>query len=442
MSKLIHLFTNLPDPSQGFLSELSGMFYKFLWDGKPSKLSKTYVCGNYGEGGIRMLDVHSSLSALKVSWLRRIMFSDSIIKQILLCSCPEVINLEMYGCEYVNVLLMRCPNPFWIDVFKHYKFFCTKCIPRNVLEFFGENIHYNINITRDKKTVHLKEWIENGIISVGHLVNDSGNFLSFDDFKQKFPDVNTNFLIYQGVIEAIKRYKQKTGFDFNIEYSYSEGSKAWSYLKCGNTKLFYSLLANKEVQPPCIKKWEESYIDNSFNWKKLFLLPFTITLDNQLRWFQLRVLHRRIPTKRFLYHCKISESPLCSFCNNEEETIIHMLWSCPLSQKFWSDLSTLINEKCQNAVNFVFDEMLVIFGLSRRICTDSFMDFVLLFAKFYLYKNKIQNIAPNIKAFIISLKYRYVIEKNRQTVNGQQEFFKFCQNWLPYQALLESYNSS
>ena len=289
--------------------------------------------------------------------------------------------------------------------------------------------------------MHLKEWIENGIITIGHLVDDSGNFLNFDGFKHKYPDVNTNYLVFNGIIEAIKKYKQKTGLDFNNIDNYYVYSKVWSCLKRGDTKTFYSVLTNNAVQPPCIGKWEETYIDSSFNWKKIFLQPFTTTIDNQLRWFQLRVLHRRIPTKRFLHLCKISESPLCPFCINQEESIIHMLWSCPLSQQFWSNLNALINEKCQHAINFVCNETLVIFGLSQEVVTDSIMDFVLLLAKFYLYKSKIQNKAPNIKAFTRLLRDRYTIEKYRHVVIGQQEINKFCHSWLPYQALLEAHDT-
>ena len=274
MSKLIHLFSNLPDPPSGFLNELSRSFYDFLWDGKKSKLSKTYVCGSYREGGIRMLDVHSFLSALKMGWMKRVMQSDSQFKRILFLSCPEIAKLEMYGSEYVNIILRKSSNPFWIDVIKHFKHLYLKCRPENASEFYGENVHYNINIIRDKKTVHLKEWIDKGIIKIGQLVDDSGNFMSFENFQQKFPGVNTNFLVYIGIIEAIKRYKFATGLEFSREDDYNGCPKVWSCLKYGGTKIFYSLLINKVTQPPCKRKWEGLFLNNSFNWANFFLKLF------------------------------------------------------------------------------------------------------------------------------------------------------------------------
>ena len=288
--------------------------------------------------------------------------------------------------------------------------------------------------------MHVKDWIDNGIVTIGQLIEESGNFLSFDAFQERFGGVNTNFLTYLGIIEAIKRYKLMTGLEFSNEDNTNGCSKVWSCLKRGGTKYYYSLLLNKVVQPPCIKKWEEMFLNSTFNWEKIFQKPFKTTFDSQLRWFQLRVLHRRIPTKQFLCLCKISPTPLCPFCNNHEESILHMLWSCPLSQKFWSDLTALINLHCEHAVNFVCDEMLIVFGVSNRTSTDSVMDLLILLAKFYLYKNKMLNTAPNVKAFMRSLRNRYIIEKYRHTVNGQEEQAKFHINWLPYQNFLEICN--
>ena len=118
-----------------------------------------------------------------------------------------------------------------------------------------------------------------------------------------------------------------------------------------------------------------------------------------------------------------------------------MLWSCPLSQSFWSDLNNLINEKCEHAVNFVCNETLVIFGLTNIISTDIVMDLIILMAKFYLYKSKLLNKAPNIMAFMRSLKNRYSIEKYRHAVCGQEDLAKFSRDWFPYQTLVEVGNT-
>ena len=49
VSKIIHLFTNLPDPLSMFIVHLKTILFQFLWDGKQSKSKKTVVCKQYME---------------------------------------------------------------------------------------------------------------------------------------------------------------------------------------------------------------------------------------------------------------------------------------------------------------------------------------------------------------------------------------------------------
>ena len=38
-------------------------------------------------------------------------------------------------------------------------------------------------------------------------------YLSYNEFKAKFPNVKTDFLLYEGILTAIKRYKRRLGLD-------------------------------------------------------------------------------------------------------------------------------------------------------------------------------------------------------------------------------------
>lgn len=66
LSKLIYVFVNLPDPSDGFMRELDVLLFQFLWDGKPSKIAGKTVCQSYEEEGLGMLDVFPFLSSFKI----------------------------------------------------------------------------------------------------------------------------------------------------------------------------------------------------------------------------------------------------------------------------------------------------------------------------------------------------------------------------------------
>ena len=87
-------------------------------------------------------------------------------------------NMQMYLCK-------KNHNPFWKDVLQHYKNLYTRCEPKNQDEFMSECLFYNIKIIRDKRVVYVNEWFNEGIFSIHHLTNAEGNYLKYNEFKQK-----------------------------------------------------------------------------------------------------------------------------------------------------------------------------------------------------------------------------------------------------------------
>ena len=156
-----------------------------------------------------MFDVYSFLYSMKISWLRRISV-DSYIRDFVLNLYPELDMLNKLGGDYANVLMQRIHNPFWRDVLKHYKKLNFKCMPEGVHKFMSECLHYNVNITRDKRVVYVKEWVDAGLLTLRQLVNLDGKYLTFAQFKQQFPMITrTNFLVYEGIINSIKQFQRK-----------------------------------------------------------------------------------------------------------------------------------------------------------------------------------------------------------------------------------------
>ena len=72
-------------------------------------------------GGLKMIDIKSFSSALKISWLTRILHDDTKLIKILQAMCPLIQNVKQRGGEFANIIMQRVKTPFWVDVFKHYK---------------------------------------------------------------------------------------------------------------------------------------------------------------------------------------------------------------------------------------------------------------------------------------------------------------------------------
>ena len=73
LSKCIHLLTSIPT-CEIFLKDVQRLFFNFLWDEKPDKVKRSSLISDYNSGGMKMIDIYSFERALKVSWIKRLLF--------------------------------------------------------------------------------------------------------------------------------------------------------------------------------------------------------------------------------------------------------------------------------------------------------------------------------------------------------------------------------
>ena len=73
-------------------------------------------------------------------------------------------------------------------------------------------------------------------------------------------------------------------------------------------------------------------------------MPRHVTIDTNLRIFQYKSLNIVLYLKKKLFQFKIVSSPVCSFCNSENEIPIQNL-HCNQTKSLWSKLQELINSE-------------------------------------------------------------------------------------------------
>ena len=64
------------------MSGINNSLFDFLWNKNP-KIKKTVVVKQFAEGGLKMIKLSAFIKALKSTWLRRILSSDSKWLEIL-----------------------------------------------------------------------------------------------------------------------------------------------------------------------------------------------------------------------------------------------------------------------------------------------------------------------------------------------------------------------
>ena len=429
MSKITHLIMNLPDPDEKFINLLEKELYSFIWDSKPNKIGKATLCKEYAEGGLRMVNVRHTITSLKTSILRKI-HTDRFLSNWTENLYPNIIQIKRYGIDFIKKIKKDLNNEFWIDILKHMEKIYTKAKPNNYEEIVTDHLFYNENIIRDRNSIFIRNWAENDILYIHQLMKDNGVFLSYLEFQNKYPNIQTNILDFLGVVRAVKRYVNR--FQKPVDFVLVlQSNKPWLWLNKGN-KFILSKLNDNQLNPAAILKWNQLF--HNINWKKVFTTVYTSTTEVKLRWFQYRIIHRIIPTQRFLYIRKIVGSPLCNFCYSVEQDIDHLFFDCRVVNNFWIELENLLKNNCIHCQGLNISKELVIFGTTNTFHSDKVFDLLLIWAKFFIYKCKLDNITPRFTNFHKILKYRYTIEK--LIANKKNNQTACLQDWNLYSKII------
>ena len=123
------------------------------------------------------------------------------------------------------------------------------------------------------------------------------------------------------------------------------------YIEKLTMKELYLISPQHETTTPISQKcFESMFRDLTLQWKHIYTLPRITTIDSKLWCFQYIILHNTLylNEKLFLFHKH--NTALCSFCNLEDETVIHLFvycsktkqLSCTVIQYFLASLKLMI----------------------------------------------------------------------------------------------------
>ena len=83
----------------------------------------------------------------------------------------------------------------------------------------------------------------------------------------------------------------------------------------------------------------EHFCTDIYDYGKVHDEIYRITNILKYRSFQYRLLQRSLMTNLVhLFKWKIVESEKCSFCKEEKETILHMLFACKYTEQLWIEV--------------------------------------------------------------------------------------------------------
>ena len=180
--------------------------------------------------------------------------------------------------------------------------------------------------------------IAKGIIQIKHIYNVvEKRLMTANELQLRYNF--SNFLVWNSLLLAIPRHwKRILGDDKPATAEISEiFQEVASTMKCAQWS-YPKLLSSLSLTSPekAIMKWKsELDLPSSVVWSALFKKIYACTADFRLRWLQLRIRHRIIPTNSRLKLYGIRSSESCDRCPGVRESLLHLFWLCPAVLGFW-----------------------------------------------------------------------------------------------------------
>ena len=164
-----------------------------------------------------------------------------------------------------------------------------------------------------------------------------------------------------------------------------KGSRILIIEKLTLKELYQILVSSRTNKVTSVTYFETKFNANSLDWTKIFILPRLTTCNTYLRSFQYNILHIILFLNKKLYLSGITKSPLCSYCNTNDETPIHLFCECNSIKSSWLQLNKHFDS------NLKFPELtpqIPIVGIfNDSVSNIHLMHHILLLFKLYIYKS-------------------------------------------------------
>ena len=431
ISKIIYI-SHMSSVPPIIISHLDKIHKDFIWDGKKPKIKHSTLIGNYDDGGLRDVDIVSKIKALQLSWLRRLHdknFHPWKIIPSYLFSKISVFGKDMFfpNLKFNNTVLFDKLPVFYQNMLTFWIEF-SSATPITSSSILSERI-WNNNLIKIGNNVINPSFLGcTKSIFVSDLFDAEGNILKWNDFFSKHNLLPKYFFNWVQIVDALPKHwnkiiKNDAGrsriFCEFIPHAIVK-AKLYPLSKLSSQEIYSCLIAAKIKPPTSHAYFSRIFHTDTMPWKKIYTLARSITIDSYSRNFQYKCLNNILYLNLSLFRMGISESPLCSYCQLQNETVQHLFFDCEVSKALWSELK---NKFSNNISLPSLDLQSAVTGfLGTNNIDNLIINNILLMFKISLYNNRDKN-TITMHNVLCNLKRREIIERSLVSLNLKKLLF-------------------
>lgn len=142
-------------------------------------------------------------------------------------------------------------------------------------------------------------------------------------------------------------------------------------------------------------------------------------------------MHRILPTNIFLCKIKVLDSPMCTFCREYKETLLHLFYECTRISKVCHELENWIQDKTPFKISL--SPASVLLGISG--CQNTAMNVVLLLFKQYIHLCRLRKMYVCFDVLKSQICCYYKVEKHMY--RDKNCYHTFLNRWGGWHELLD-----
>ena len=409
-AQFIYLIVPLPRPNNIMIKSIERLIFNFLWGGKVDKLRRDIVSRPRDLGGLDLFLPRHFIIGLKVSLIGKILNSsfNHLWKEIVInqLKYPNLINIS------VENKLSSKNSGFTYDLLNcYYEWKINAAVAGNGTVdhcIWGNNM-----ITDIGSRLWNQALIDKNILYISQFLTENGEVMTYHQFKSKWNISELTSLDYVNIKMAIRRFDCPDNRNKNIRYIDPEISLTFLSKRDRARPVRSKDIRDKMVSRedpknlPPMSQWDGD-LNKRINWMNVFTnIFFGFSNNFTLIQFHYKLWHK-ISTCRYMRHkMKIDlDSPMCSLCNEEIETLAHIFLKCAVTQEFTNQVNTFIRNKLENSYTGQRHCAITLSHPEQRI------NFVNAVANWYLSRSFQSKARPIFAVFLRHLKLFLLGEKN------------------------------
>ena len=406
ISKLVHFFITLPNPSTKCTKDLERLLFRFVWGNKKDKIKRTKLIQPYSKDGLCMIHIDSFIKSLKLTWLKRLNSSNADWTLIASQLLPSVCHILTYSSKKLHVIRRNLTNVFYADTIDSIIQF-NKCISPSEKDILSESIWFS-DWTKYQTTI-AKKWDAKGLRFIGDLYNAENGAIYTKQELETIYNIQLTFLCYSALVRSLPKQLQKRVDKTNIQrpnipYKIQLVTSKNKFSKIAyNTFVENAAEENTVSNERCRTKW----VADIGGFKEGTTTAINeVTTNTCLIYLHFRIVNRIYATNKYLNDIKILQNNKCNFCSRATETISHLFWSCPETQIFIKEILSHIRTEYNVIININQVNWFMLTELSKLEII------VITLMKISIHKSRLKSVRPSTQLMMQSLKMEALKEHN------------------------------